>query len=185
MILGALSFDYVYNEKTYPVKLHTVTQRDIQNKMEFEAPVMSYNGLWLMTGAVYPQDNITEGAIASVTLNGKQYEGYLYRLEQSFEDVFEATVSVLSNEEISGIANAVVYGTVRRNVMMVPATCIFSDETGNDAVMVELEGYAVRRTVETGRYHTEKERELLSGVFSGERLIISPVLLQTGDRVSE
>lgn len=185
MILGALTFDYIYNEQTYPVMFHTAQQRDIQNKMEFSASVTAHDGLYLMTGAVYPRDNITEGAEAIVSFNGKQYEGYLYRLEPSFEEVYEATVSVLTDEEITGVATAVVYGTLRRNVMVVPASCIFSDESGNDAVMVEINGYAVRRAVKTGDYRTEKECELSSGVFSGERLIISPVLLRTGDRVSE
>ena len=185
LILGAMVFDYLYNDRFHRVEFHTVSLSDLQEKSEFTAPLMREGNLTLMTGAVRMAENITEGATAVVTVNGRRYDGYLYRLEPAFDGISIATVSVISPPEESGEATATLYGNYHRNLMLIPPECVIADEQGKDAVFVELNGYAVLRNVETGRKSSEEGIEILSGIFRDERLILSPKNIRMGDRISE
>ncbi|MBQ7792293.1 MAG: hypothetical protein IJ367_02230 [Clostridia bacterium] len=185
LILGAMVFDYLYNDRFHRVEFHTVSTHDVQNITEFSAPLTHQDGLCFMTGAVRLGDNITVGADAVVTVNGQQYEGYLYQVEPALEDISMATVSVLAPVGTEGEATATIYGTWHRNLIFLPPECIVTDERGHDAVFVALNGYAVMRNVETGRNIPQKGWEILSGLFTDEKVIVSPKNIRTGDRVSE
>lgn len=185
LILGAMVFDYLYNDRFHRVEFHTVSLTDLQEKSEFSAPLIQDGNLTLMTGAVRMAENITEGANAVVTIGNQQYDGYLYRLEPAFDGISLATVSVISPPGESGEATATLYGNFHRNLMFVPPECVIADQQGKDAVFVELNGYAVLRNVETGRILPDKGVEILSGVFRDEKLIISPENISTGDRISD
>ncbi len=185
LILGAMVFDYLYNDRFHQVRFHTVSTYDLQNKSQFSAPLIHEDNLCLMTGAVRLGDNITVGADVVVTVGESEYEGYLYRVEPAFDDISIVTVSVVAPQSAQGEATATIYGTWNRNLMILPSECIVTDERGQDAVFVELNGYAVLRNVETGRNIPEKGWEILSGVFKDEKVIVSPKNIRTGDRVSE
>ncbi len=185
LMLFAMVFDYLYNDRFHRVEFHTVSLTDVQNVMEFCAPVEQKGPLWLMEGAAKRIDNITVGANAVITAKNRTYEGYVYQLEPVFEDVCRLSISVIGGETISGDATATVYGTLCRNLMFVPPECVISDESGKDTVFVEINGYAVGRQVELGRLHPENGQEILSGLFTSERIVRSPKGIRTGDRVSE
>lgn len=185
LILGAMVFDYLYNDRFHRVEFHTVSTRDVQNITEFSAPLTHKDDLCFMTGAVRLGDNITVGAEAVVTMGQNQYEGYLYQVEPALDGISIATVSVLAPDSAAGEATAVIYGTWNRNLIFLPSECIVTDERGQDAVFVVLNGYAVLRNVETGRNILERGWEILSGLFADEKVIVSPENIRTGDRVSE
>ncbi|MBP3448288.1 MAG: hypothetical protein J6K51_04655 [Clostridia bacterium] len=185
LILGAMVFDYLYNDRFHRVEFHTVSLTDLQEQCEFSAPLIQDGNLTLMTGAIRMADNITEGATAVVTVDGTRYDGYLYRLEPAFDGISIATVSVISPPEEMGDATATFYGNYHRNLMFIPPECVISDEDGKDAIFVELNGYAVMRNVETGKTLPDKGTEILSGLFRDEKLILSPKNIRTGDRISE
>lgn len=184
LILGAMVFDYLYNDRFHRVEFHTVSLTDFQEKTEFSAPILQENGLSFITGAVPIGRGIDENSSVVVTVGNTRLDGYLYRLEPAFEDVALATVSVVSPPPDTLSATATLYGELRRDLIFVPPECIITDERGKDAVFVEVNGYAVLRNVETGKLKAGKGREILSGVFPNERLIISPKNIRTGDRIS-
>ncbi|MBQ7791880.1 MAG: hypothetical protein IJ367_00080 [Clostridia bacterium] len=185
LILGAMVFDYLYNDRFHRVQFHTVSMQDVQNISQFSAPLTREDGFCFMTGAVRLGDNITVGADVVVTVDNQQYEGYLYQVEPAFDDISIATVSVIAPVETQGEATATIYGTWHRNLIFLPPECIVSDERGQDAVYVALNGYAVLRNIQTGENHPDKGREILSGLFTDEKVIVSPKNIRTGDRVSE
>ena len=150
LMLCAMVFDYLYNERFHKVALHTVALTDIQNKMEFSAPITKEENLYLMKGAVKKIDNITVGANVTVSFGGETLEGYLYQLEPAMDDIYMATVSVITKKPLTGEATAVIYGTRELNQMLIPASCLVTDEKGEDAVFLEMNGYAVLRRVEVG-----------------------------------
>ena len=183
LIVFAMVFDYLYNERFHRVEFHTVSLTEIQNKMEFTAPVEYEDGLYLMKGAVKQIDNITAGATALINWDGNTMEGYLYRLEPAFEDVSYATVSVIAPKMMEGDATAVIYGTCLSRQILVPKECIVTDSHGKDAVFLELNGYAVMRNVEVGKRYPDGQVQVLSGIFQDEKLILTPRNLRVGDRV--
>lgn len=185
IILGAMVFDYLYNDRFHRVEFHTASTREVQNVYEFSAPLVQLDNLCLMQGAVRLGDNITVGAEAIVTVGSRQLEGYLYQIEPGFDGISIATVSVLTPEPLSGEATATIYGTRDQGRMFLPAECMVTDERGNAAVFVEVNGYAILRTVEAEPVASGTEWEVLSGVFAKERVVLSPQRLRTGDRISE
>ncbi len=184
LMLFAMVFDYLYNERVHRVEFHTVSSTDIQNQMEFTSPVMVQDGLYLMSGSVKKIDNVTEGAGAIVTWGNETLEGYLYRLEPVMDDVYLATVSVIAPKPLEGDATAVIYGTYLANQLLIPEECITTDEKGQDVVFVNMNGYAVKRKVELGKRYPSNQIQILSGIFLEEKLIISPKNIRVGDRLS-
>lgn len=183
LMLSAMVFDYLYNQRFHRVEFHTASLTDIQNQMEFSAPVTYQDGLYLMTGAVRGIDNVTEGAGAVVTWGGQTLEGYLYRLEPVVDEVCRATVSVIASRPLEGDATAVIYGTFLADQMLIPEECVVTDSKGQDAVFVEMNGYAVMRNVELGKHYPTHQVQVISGVFSEEKVIVSPQNIRAGDRI--
>ena len=185
LILGAMVFDYLYNDRFHRVEFHTVSLTDFQEKTEFSAPILQEDGIFFLTGAVTTGGGIDENSSVVITVGDTRLDGYLYHLEPAFEDVSLATVSVISPPKDALSATATLYGQLRRDLIFVPPECVVTDERGKDAVFVEINGYAVLRNVETGKLKAGKGREILSGVFPNEKLIISPKNIRTGDRISD
>jgi len=184
VILTAMIFDYQTNNRSVSAKLHTVLVSVYQEEMSFTAPILQYDNLYLMSGAARQIDNIYEGATAAVTCNGKTYQGYLWRLEPTFDNISYATVSVTGVKKLpKGNATAVIKGSIRRNLMFIPKECLTTNEMGEDAVFVVQNGYAMLRRVELGTLPKEGQQQIVNGLFPAEKLIISPQNIRTGDRV--
>ncbi|MBO5409546.1 MAG: hypothetical protein J6A61_09145 [Clostridia bacterium] len=184
VMLFAMIFDYLYNERFHRVQFYKASLTDIQNQMEFSAPVEYRDGLYLMTGAVTKIDNVTEGAGAVVTWGGETLEGYLYRLEPVMDEVYRATVSVIAQRPLEGDATAVIYGTFLADQMLIPEECVVTDSKGRDAVFVEMNNYAVLRNVELGKHYPSNQVQILSGVLPDEQVILTPEHIRAGDRIS-
>ncbi len=184
VMLGIMSWDYHQNNRSAHARLHTVSVSVYQEQMKFSAPVQQQGTLYLMSGAVRKIDNITPGAVATVSHQGNTYRGTLIRLDPAFDGIFYATVSVegmkqRSNED----ATAVILGNLRQDVMFVPTECLITDEAGQDAVFVVQNGYAALRKVQTGDVPNNGMQQILEGLFPSETIIISPQNIRTGDRI--
>lgn len=185
LVLGAMVFDYLYNDRFHKVQFEPVSVIDYQNKSEFSAPLVHEGDLCLMQGAVRLGDNLTVGAEAVVAVGEHRFDGYLYQVEPGFDGISLVTLSVVAPKTVQGEATATLYGTIHHNRMFLPPACITVNERGKDAVFVEVQGYAVLREVELGRLDARQGYEILSGVIPGERVVVAPRNLRTGDRVGE
>lgn len=184
VILTAMIWDYQTNNRSVSAELHTVCRTDYQEEMSFTAPIFQYGNLYLMSGAARQIDNIYAGATATVTCKGNTYPGYLWRLKPTFDNISYATVSVTGVKTLpKENATAVIKGSIRRNLIFVPKECLVTDEMGQDAVFVAQDGYAMLRKVELGTLSKEGELQIVNGLFAGEKLVISPKNIRTGDRV--
>ena len=177
-------YDYQTNNRSCSATLYTVKATAHQEKMSFSAPIKQIGNLYLMSGAVKKIENVTTGAASEVTVDGDTYQGYLWRLEPTFDGIYYATVSVtgLQNEP-ENFATAVIYGNIRQDFIFVPKECLFTDETGQDAVFVVQDGYAMLRRVVTGPLLQGGKKQISHGIFPQETLILSPQNIRTGDRV--
>jgi len=185
LIAGVFYFDYAYNQKSYDVEFYTVGDTEIQNIAEFKG-ILSQNGnLNILTGVIpnHKAENFEIGDYAMVMYGDNSFDGNIYSLTPIYNDLYETKISVIASEGISGDANAKILGKMIRNIKIVPYSCIFTDETGADAVMLESLGYAVKRKVKLGKINNETGTEINSGVFLEEKLIINPNNIKTGDKV--
>ena len=186
LITGAFYFDYLYNRKSYNVDFYMVSDTEIQNIAEFRG-ILSKNGnLKILTGVIpnYKAENFEMGDYSKVTYGEKNYDGNIYSLTPIYNDLYEVKISVITNEEITGEARAKILGRMIQNIKIVPYSCIFTDETGSDAVMLENMGYAVKRKVKLGKINNETGTEVDTGIFLEEKLIINPNNIKTGDKVN-
>jgi len=185
--MGAFYFDYIYNQKSHEVDLFTVTDMDIQNIAEFRG-IISKNekNIKILTGVVpsYKAESLELGDYAKITFNNEEYNGNIYSLTPIHNDLYEAKISIMTKEDISGEARAKVLGKMMRNIKIVPYSCVFTDETGSDAVMLESSGYAVKRKVKLGKINNENGTEVYNGIFLDEKLIINPNNIKTGDKIN-
>ena len=187
LIVGALYFDYIYNQKSYDVDFYTVTDTEIQNIAEFRGIISkTERNLKILTGVMpsYKAENFEIGDYAKITFGDKEYNGNIYSLTPIYNDLYETKISIMTKDELTGEARARVLGRLLENIKIVPYSCIFTDETGSDAVMLESSGYAVKRTIKLGKINNENGTQVNSGIFSDERLIVNPNNIRTGDKVN-
>lgn len=184
LTIGALWWDYVHNNRTCYADLHTVTLSSYREEMKFSAPVTRQGKHFLMSGSVRKIENVSVGAVATVTVGNRTYEGILQRLEPTFDGIYYATVFV---EDMKAVpeenATAVILGNLRQNVILIPKECLITDQTGQDAVFVVQNGYAALRRVRTGDVPKNEMQQILEGVLPSETLVISPAKIRTGDRI--
>ena len=187
LITGVLYFDYVYNQKSHSVNFYTVTDTDMQNIAEFRG-IISKNdkNIKILTGVMpnYKAEHLEIGSYAKITCNDKEYNGNIYSLVPTHNNLYETKISIMTKDEISGEARARVLGKMINNIKIIPYSCIFTDETGADAVMLENMGYAVKRKIKLGKINNEIGTEVISGIFLDERLILNPNNIKTGDKVN-
>jgi len=184
LTVGILWWDYSHNDRISYARLHTVSVGSYQEQMEFSAPVIQVENRFLMSGAVRKIDNITVGAIATVTVENQTYEGSLCRLEPTLDGICYATVLV---EGLTTVpkenATAVILGNLRQNVIFVPQECLVTDEAGQPAVFVVKEGYSMLRRVQPGHLSQTGQTHIEQGLFPQEQLIVSPEKIRSGDRI--
>lgn len=178
-------FDYCNNKKEVDVTLFTIKGKDLQEHFSFFGEVKNDGNINYVQGKVTEPLGITEGAQADVYIGKKYYEGYLQTLKKSDNTVYDAYVSVISEKKLNGSGKVTVYGDVDKNVMLVPSSCIFTDEKGNDCVMVVTQGYCVKRKVELGKIALKGKKEIKKGVFCDEKIVINPKNIKTGDKAKE
>ncbi len=184
LTVGVLWWDYAHNNRISYASLHTVTLTSYQEEMRFSSPVRKQGNLFLMSGSVRKIENISVGAVATVTIGDNTYKGTLWRLEPTFDGIYYATVSVDGLQKIpKEDATAVILGNLRQNVMAIPQECLTTDQSGRDAVFVVQNGYATLRSVQTGDVLNDQTKQILEGVLPSETLIISPQKIRTGDRI--
>lgn len=183
LILGAFVFDYAYNQKTVSVNVYTVLPKDIQNNFNINGRIEKQGNINMLVGISKEAPNIPRGAGATITLNEKSYDGYLYEINEINNNLHEVKVSIMTKDDISGEATANIVGSLEKDIIVVPYSCIFTDEFGKDAIMVENQGFAVKRNVVLGKLNNENGTEILEGVCPDEKIIISPQNLKTGDKV--
>jgi multidrug efflux pump subunit AcrA (membrane-fusion protein) len=183
LILGAFVFDYAYNQKSVSVNVYTVLPKDIQNNFNINGRIEKQGNVNMLIGISNEAPNIPRGAGATITLNEKSYDGYLYEISNINNNLHEVKISIMTKEDISGEATANIVGSLEKNIIVVPYSCIFTDEFGKDAIMVENQGFAVKRNVVLGKLNNENGTEILEGVCPDEKIIISPQNLKTGDKV--
>ena len=126
--------------------------------------------------------NITEGAYAGISVNGKFYDGYLRELSFLTKNTAVVCVSIVASQEIEGTAKAEVYGGIAENVVIIPETCIFKDEKGSDSVMIASKGYCVKRNVTVGDIRNSKGVQIKEGLFPDEKIVTEPQKVKTGDK---
>ncbi len=184
LTVGVLWWDYAHNNRIFYAKLHTVTLSSYQEEMRFSSPVTKHENLFLMSGSVRKIDNISVGAVATVTVGGSTYNGTLWRLEPTFDGIYYATVFIDGLKQIpKEDATAVILGNLRQNVILIPKECLTTDQAGQDAVFVVQNGYAALRRVRTADVSKNEMQQILEGVLPSETLIISPAKIRTGDRI--
>lgn len=184
VMIGVLVYDYGVNNRCSAANLHRISLCDYQEEMQFSAPIQRQGNLYLMSGAVRKIDNVTVGAVAGVSCNKNTYEGYLWRLEPTFDGIYYVTVSVTGiQEEPPGLATATLAGNIRRNLIFIPEECLVTDEFGQDGVFVVYDGYAMLRQVEKGTLSKEGKIQIQKGLFQYETVIVAPHNIRTGDRI--
>ena len=187
LIFGTFYFDYLYNQKSYNVDFHTVTDTDIQNIAEFRGVINKNDkNIKLLTGVIpnYKAENFEIGDYAKITFENKEYDGNIYSMTPIYNDLYETKISIMTKDDISGEGRAKILGKMLENIKIIPYSCIFTDETGSDAVMLENMGYAVKRKVKLGKINNETGTQVNSGIFLEEKLIINPHKVKTGDKVN-
>ncbi len=183
LVFGAMTVDYVLNSKEKPVSLHSVKTADIQESFSIHGNITRVGNINYITGKTKEPLKITEGAQASVYVDGIYYDGYLQSLEKISPSVYNACVSVISEEELIGEAEAHIYGDIDDNVILIPASCIFRDEKGKESVMVVTNNFCVKRNIVLGKIKNEKMLQVSEGLFENEKVILNPEGLKTGDKV--
>ncbi len=184
LTIGITVWDFMQNDRSVTAGLHTVSVTPYREQITFSAPIRQYENLYLMSGAIKKIDKVAIGDMATVSLNDRTYEGYLWRLEPLSDGFYYATVSVTNlTAEPKENATAVISGKVHQNIIFVPKECLTIDEKGQDAVYVVQNGYAMLRNVQIGKLTEVGKTQIENGVFAKEQLIISPQNIRTGDRV--
>ena len=184
LTLTVLVTDYQNNHRCFVAKLHTVSHSTHQEQMSFSSPIKQQGSVYLMSGAVRKIENITVGARATVFSGNSTYLGYLVRLEPVFDGIFYATVMV---EDFAApknsTATAVIDGNIQRNLIFIPKQCLTTNPSGQVAVFVVQNGYAMLRKVTTGTLTQDGNMQITHGIFPKEKLIISPQNIRTGDLI--
>lgn len=178
-------FDYLTNKREVEVEIFEVKGHDMQEKFTFDGEITKKGNLNYISGNILEPLDIREGAQADVYIDEKYFEGYLQNLTKTTDTLYTADVSVVSEEDLSGKATVTVYGGINENVMIVPEECIFTDEKGNECVMVITQGYSVKRNIEVGKIKTNSGRQIKKGVFCEEEIILNPKGIKTGDKVRQ
>ena len=162
-----------------------MSDTDVQNNANMRGIISKIGNVYIMTGTIpsYRAENLSIGSYAKVTADGKNYDGSLYELTPTYNDLFETKVSIMTSDNISGEGQASIVGDMKKNIIIVPYSCIFTDEDGSDAIMLENRGYAVKRKVKLGRINNETGTEVVAGVFVDENLILNPKDVRIGDKV--
>lgn len=137
----------------------------------------------MLVGLTNELPEVAKGASATIVVNEKNYDGFLYDVSKLTENLYKVKISIMTKEDIYGKATANIIGVLERNVIIVPYSCIFTDEQGKDAIMVENQGFAVKRNVTLGKINDENGTEILDGLCQDEKIIFSPQNLKTGDKV--
>lgn len=185
LIFSLCVFDYCVNKKEIEASVFKVKGKDMQESFSFSGNVEKSGNINYIKGYVTEPLKIKEGAQADVYFGEKYYEGYLQKLQKTNSRVFEAWVSVIADEELTGTGEATVFGDVDKNVIIIPDSCIFTDENGKDSVMVVTQGYCAKRNVELGKIKTKNGRQVKKGIFGEEKVIIEPKGIKTGDKIKE
>lgn len=185
LIFGALIFDYTMNQKSVQVSIYTVSTKDIQNNFNLTGKISKQGNINMLIGISKQEPDIAKGASATVLINDKKYDGFLYKVSPLSNDLYEIEISVMTQDNISGEATASIVGTLQKDIIIVPYSCIFTDDQGKDAVMVDTQGFAVKRNVVLGKINDENGTEVLEGICRDEKIILSPQNLKTGDKVGE
>lgn len=178
-------FDYWVNRREVDVTLFKVQGKDLQESFSFSGEVEKIGNINYISGFVMEPLEIKEGAQADIYIDEKYYEGYLQSLKKTNNSVFEAYVSVISDEEIKGNGEVTVYGDVDKNIVLVPKDCIFIDENGKESIMVATEGYCVKRNVEVGKITLKNKKQISKGIFCEELVVLNPKGIKTGDKIKE
>lgn len=182
MISAGLLFDYFYNSKTVSVSLHTVKCCDLQEKFTVTGEIFHENNVNYIKSPIKNPLNIKEGAYATVSVDGKLYDGYLRELENLTDGTKTACVSVVCDKVLSGIGDAEVFGSIAQNVVMLPENLIFRDENGKEAVMIARDGYLVKRNIETGEIKNSLGIQITDGLFADEKVVINHTDTKTGNK---
>ncbi len=183
ILLSLMFFDYTINSKEIKVSVYTVNKRDIQESFFIKGKVEKSGNINFINGKTAQPLEIKEGAQASVYINGKYYDGYLKNLDRESPTLYSASVSVVSDEELSGNGEAFVYGKINDGVILVPRSCIFRDEKGNDCVMVIINDFCAKRKVSVGKISIDNSQQISEGLFENEKVVLNPEGLHTGNKV--
>lgn len=182
LILGGLVFDYYVNSRTVSVTLHKVKAYSLQEKFTVSGEIYHENNVNYIKSTIRSPLHIKEGAYAGVTIDGEYYDGYLRDLEKLTQGTEIACISVVSEKELSGNAEAEVYGGIAENVVIIPKDCIFRDENNNEAVMIASDGYCVKRNVTVGEIENSKGVQIKKGLFPDENIVVNHTDVKTGDK---
>ena len=173
------------NYKTVSVELHTVKSYSMQEKFSISGEIFRKSNVNYVKSAVKNPLRIKEGAYAGITVDGKFYDGYLKEITRLTGGTAVACVSIVSDKELTGNADAEVYGNICENVIMIPENCIFNDEDGFPSVMIASRGYLVKRNVAVGNIKNSKGVQITSGLFPDEKIVKNPKDVKTGDRYEQ
>ncbi len=183
IVFSIMIFDYIFNSKETKVVLHTVKQTDIQESFSIKGKIEKSGNLNYITGKTKEPLKIKEGAQASVYIDGKYYDGYLQSLEKINSSLYNASVSVVAEEELNGEGEAFIYGGIDNDVILIPRSCFFQDEKGDTCVMIVINDFCVKRAITPGKIKMDNYSEVSEGLFENEKIILNPKNLQTGDKV--
>ncbi len=178
--------DYILNSKEANVEIYTVKKTDVQESFSIKGNVEKTGSINFITGKTKEPLDIKEGAQASVYVNGEYYDGYLQSLEKNSSSIYTASVSVISENELLGEGEAFVYGKINDDVILVPHSCVFTDEKGDECVMIVINDFCVKRKITPGKIKLDNYREIKDGLFENEKIILEPKSaknLKTGDKV--
>jgi hypothetical protein len=183
---AALIYNYLNNEKSAQVSFYTVAVSDVQNSIEMRGVISKNGNVYAVSGVIpkYKAEDLQIGVSARVKCENREYDGYLYELKPTYNDLYDAKISIITSDPIGGEAIAAISGNLKKNIIMVPYSCVFTDENGKDAIMVENLGYAIKRNIKLGKINNDSGTEIIDGVFLNEKLIMNPHSIKTGDRVN-
>ncbi len=149
----------------------------------------------LLSLSQYDLEQVRVGQSATVTVLGHSYNGTVNNIDliateqasQTGTSTFVgATVSIENPDENITLgldATVIIHTGEAQNVLVVPTTAINTDVTGTYA-MVEENGMATRRTVETG-LSSDTMIEVVSGLSAGENVILSSQDIVEGTTISD